>query len=160
MSGKTFPRLPIHEQITAEEVVKGLRLRRVRLSKEQHAQHVGNQCWGVPVTNPGPLRFANVLVLEVRDGPELCSVVVLTNRNVDAEKAFDVSSDFPDEFWTRGFVDTDPVSSTSWRITGWQDPNQKNPGKNIQLPLEPGLTADMAWQRVVRAAEAGLIRRG
>lgn len=161
MSGKkTFSRRPVHDQITAEEVVNGLRLRRVRLEKEQHRTHMGNQCWGVPVTNPGVPVWAQGLMLEVIDGPELCSVVVMANRNVNAEKAFDKLADFPEEFWTRGFADSDPVSSTSWRITGWQDPDFKNPGKNIQRPLEPGLTADMAWQRLIAAAKAGLIHRG
>lgn len=157
---KTFPRRPIHDQVEQEERIMGLLLRRVRLTYDQFHQHEGNDCWGVPEENPGELVWAQVLVLEAYDGDELVSVAVMANRNINAEKAFDDVAAFPDKFWTRGFADADPVSSTSWRISGRQNPVAKNPGRNIQLPLEPGLTGDMAWQRLIAAAKDGLIHRG
>lgn len=155
----------IWSQVVGEESPNGILCRRVRLTREQFGAQNGNFAWGVPrVDKPEKLNFAQMLMLEAYDGEELISIAFLANRGVDARK---FSATLPQEFWTDGHLvpegmedRANAVDFTSWNISGWQEPTHKNPGLNVQLPLEPGISGDEAWQRLLSAAKNGLIRRG
>ncbi len=154
-------RLPIHDQVVEEISIRPspgyrpLRLRRVKLTREQHASHQGGKCWGVLSPDGKPV-WAQVLLHEVRgEDDELLALVVLMNRGVDGEAFFDL---LPDEYWTRGYEGADPVSGTSWRITGWQAPDSANQGRSVQRPLESGITADEVWEYLVLAMQDGRIK--
>lgn len=142
--------------VVAEQKPRGLQLRHVRLTKAQHAAHEGGKCWGIKGQDDR-IVWAQMLILEVNDDAgALLALAIMANKGVDAEAFF---ASFDEDFWTWGSAEADPVASTSWRISGWQDPEASNPGMSVQKPLEPGLTAQIAWDRVVDAAKGGLIRR-